>query len=183
MSTLPPVIEPQIALVEEIFAPWQVTLGADYLGYKNHVYRVIHFCFALHPCDVTARQKIIIAACFHDIGIWTHHTVDYLPPSIESATKYLQQYQLDAWITEIILMIDMHHKLRRYSEQNSLVEVFRKGDLVDFSLGWVTAGVSKAYIRQVKAQFPNAGFHRRLLQLAKQWFISHPLQLPPFMKW
>lgn len=178
-----PVIESEIALVEEIFAPWQAMLGADYLGYKNHVYRVIHFCCALYPCDIVARQKIIIAACFHDIGIWTDHTVDYLPPSIDAVTKYLQQHQLDGWTAEICLMIDMHHKLRRYSDQNSLVEIFRQGDLVDFSLGWVRASVPKTYVRQVKAQFPNAGFHRRLLQLAKQWFICHPLQLPPFMKW
>lgn len=183
MSVSPPSIESHIDLVEEIFAPWQAMLGADALGYKNHVYRMIHFCFALYPCDAAARQKIIIAACFHDIGIWSDQTVDYLPPSIDLVREYLQQHQLDAWTTEISLMIEMHHKLRRYPEQNSLVEIFRKGDLVDFSLGWVTSGVSRTYIRQVKAQFPNAGFHRRLLQLAKQWFIRHPLQLPPFMKW
>lgn len=177
-------IEAHIPLVEEILDRWQDNLGNDYLGYKNHVYRMIHFCFALHPCDAQARQKIIIAACFHDLGIWTDHTVDYLPPSIALVTKYLQQQHLESWIAEIELMIDMHHKFRKYRDDRyPLVEVFRKGDLVDFSLGMVKCGLPKTYIQQVKHQFPNAGFHRRLMQLAGSWFYNHPLSSPPFMKW
>jgi hypothetical protein len=112
------------------------------------------------------------------------HTVDYLPPSITLVTNYLQQHQLESWVAEIGLMIDMHHKFRPYRDHRyPLVEVFRKGDLVDFSLGWVKSGLPNDDIRRVKNQFPNAGFHRRLMQLAGGWFFKHPFSPPPFMKW
>ena len=81
-------------------------------------------------------------------------------------------------------MVDMHHKLRSVrGSRYPLVEVFRQGDLVDFSLGLVRFGLPRATVRSVKAQFPNAGFHKGLLQLAGGWFAKHPISPPPFMKW
>ena len=98
--------------------------------------------------------------------------------------EYLKQNNLEQWTSEIELMIDMHHKIRKYQDQRyPLVEVFRRGDLVDFSLGVVKRGLPKTYIKTVKDQFPNAGFHKRLVQLAKGWFARHPLSPLPFMKW
>ena len=177
-------IEERIPLLEELLGAWENKLGGDYEGYKNHVYRMIHFCFALHSCNDEERQKIIIAGCFHDLGIWTNSTVDYLPPSIALAKEYLKQNNLEQWAPEIELMIDLHHKIRKYQDEHyPLVEVFRRGDLVDFSLGVVKWGLPKSYIKSVKDQFPNAGFHKRLVQLAKGWFAKHPLTSPPFMKW
>jgi hypothetical protein len=177
-------ITAKFASLEEILDQWKPQLGADALGYKNHVYRMIHFCFALHPCSAEEQKKIIIAAAFHDLGIWANGTVDYLPPSIALANDYLQRNQLDAWIDEVALMIDMHHKLRAYGDPAyPLVEVFRRGDLVDFSLGVVRFGLPGALVREVKDAFPNAGFHKRLMQLAGGWFSKHPLSPPPFVKW
>ena len=177
-------IEERIPLLEEILGKWKNVIGNDYTGYKNHVYRMIHFCFTLHKCTDTERKKIIIAGGFHDLGIWTNSTVDYLPPSIALVKEYLKQNNLEPWIAEVALMIDMHHKLRKYQDDRyPLVEVFRRGDLVDFSLGIVKWGLPKSYIQSVKNQFPNAGFHKRLVQLAGGWFSKHPLSPPPFMKW
>lgn len=177
-------IQERIPLLEEILGGWKEELGDDYLGYRNHVYRMIHFCLALRDCSREERKKIVIAGCFHDLGIWTNSTVDYLPPSVALAKSYLRRNKLRDWIAEIELMIDMHHKLRPYKDDRyPLVEVFRKGDLVDFSLGVVQFGLPSAFIRSVKDQFPNAGFHKRLAQLAAGWFAKHPLSPPPFFKW
>lgn len=177
-------IEARIPLLEEILEPWKTALGNDYAGYHNHVCRMIHFCLALRPCSTDERQKVIIAGAFHDLGIWSKGTVDYLPPSIDLARDYLMRSGLGAWSAEIELMIDMHHKLRKVDDPTyPLVEVFRRGDLVDFSLGLMNAGLPRAYIKQVQGQFPNAGFHKRLLQLAGGWFSKHPLSPPPFIKW
>jgi hypothetical protein len=177
-------IEERIALVEEILDQWKPKIGDDYSGYKNHVYRMINFCFALHECNPEERDKMIIAGCFHDLGIWTSNTFDYLQPSMALAKAYLQQNQLDQWSAEIELMIAMHHKLRSYHDPcYPLVEVFRKGDLVDFSLGIVKCGLPKRYIQSVKSRFPNAGFHRRLVQLEAGWFPSHPTNPLPVFKW
>lgn len=57
------------------------------------------------------REKIIIAGSFHDIGIWSDNTFDYLPPSIVPAKEYLKKNGLEEWIAEIELMISVHHKL------------------------------------------------------------------------
>jgi hypothetical protein len=177
-------IEASIPLLEEILGKWSQEIGGDYAAYKNHVYRMVHFCFALHPCSDEERQKIIIAGCFHDLGIWSDGTIDYLPPSVVRARDYLQANGLEAWIEEVGLMIDMHHKLRRFDDARyPLAEVFRKADLVDVSLGLVKFGIPKSQVESVKAQFPNAGFHKRLMQLAGGWFAKHPVSPPPFLKW
>ncbi len=178
------VIEKPIALLEEVLAPWRERIGADFDGYKNHVSRMLNFCFALRACGDEERRKLIIAGAFHDIGIWSDGTVDYLPPSIAQAKLYLTQHGLTDWILEIELIIDLHHKLRRYrGDASPLVEIFRKADLADFSLGVVTGGVPAATVRAAKAAYPNAGFHKRLAQLAGGWFAGHPFSPPPFMKW
>lgn len=36
-------------------------------------------------------EKYAIAAVFHDIGIWTNHTLDYLDPSAGQAKAYLTE--------------------------------------------------------------------------------------------
>ena len=177
-------IEERIPLLEDIFEKWKNELGNDYAGYKNHVYRMINFCFAQRSFNDEEREKIIIAGCFHDLGIWANDTFDYLPPSEALAADYLEQNNLKRLIPEIELMIDTHHKLRKYQDiEQPLVEVFRQGDLVDFSLGIVKCGLPKTFIKSVKNQFPNAGFHKRLVKLAGKWFCRHPLNPLPILKW
>ena len=81
-------------------------------------------------------------------------------------------------------MITEHHKVRQYKDPTyPLVELFRKGDLVDFSFGLIKFGISRAYINQVKAKFPNADFHKNLGKRAAKWFMKHPLNPVPMMKW
>ncbi|HEY1076919.1 MAG TPA: hypothetical protein VGE51_09535 [Fontimonas sp.] len=177
-------IETQIPLLEDLLGAWREALGPDFQPYRNHVYRMAHFCFALRECSADERHKILIAGCFHDLGIWSDKTVDYLPPSVLRAREYLAANGLQAWSEEIELMIDQHHKLRAYRDPRfPLVEVFRKADLVDVSLGMVRLGVPKRILREVRAAFPNSGFHKRLMRLAGEWFGAHPLSAPPFFKW
>ena len=177
-------IEKQIPLLEEILGEWKEVIGEDYEGYKNHVYRMLHFCFYLHQSTDEERQKLIIAACFHDLGLWSEKTVDYLPPSVILAREYLEQQNLENWSTEIELIIDMHHKVTPFKDANyPLVEVFRKADLADFSLGLIKGGVAKDYVSRVKATFPNAGFHKMLLKEQGRWLLKHPLNPFPIMKW
>lgn len=177
-------IEQQIPLLEEIFTDWKAVIGDEYQGYRNHVYRMIHFCLALKECSEEEMQKIVIAAAFHDIGIWIEDTVDYIEPSIPPAVDYLKRNGLEEWTQEVSLMISEHHKLRTYhGDYSPLVELFRKGDLVDFSLGAVKFGLSRKVIKEVKTAFPNANFHKNLGKRAARWFLRHPLNPAPMMKW
>jgi len=103
---------------------------------------MLNFCFFLANPTEEDRKKLIIAAAFHDIGIWSDHTIDYLPPSVALARKYLNENGLEEWVEEIELIIDMHHKIRPYKNARyPLVEWFRRADLVDFSLGSVKSGL------------------------------------------
>ena len=177
-------IETEIALLEDIFAEWQPVIGKEYLGYRNHVYRMVHFCQLLTDCSEEARQKILIAGAFHDLGIWIEDTVDYIPPSLPPMLDYLQSRGLEAWLEEIGLMITEHHKLRPYSDRAlPLVEVFRQGDLVDFSLGLFRFGLAKSKVQEIKTAFPNAGFHAALARRGGRWFLKHPFNPLPMMKW
>lgn len=178
------VIEPHLGLLEAILGQWKDAIGKDFTAYRNHVYRMIHFCFALRECSEGEKQKIIIAGAFHDIGIWSDSTIDYLPPSCARARQYLRDHKLEDWIPEVELMIDEHHKLRAFRDgRYPLVEVFRKADLVDVSLGLVKFGLPGSVVAEVKAAFPNSGFHKRLMGIAGEWFSKHPLSPPPFYKW
>jgi len=177
-------IETHIPLLEDILSTWKKKIGNDYQGYKNHVYRMLNFCFYLAKPNEEEKTKLIIAAAFHDIGIWSDNTLDYLPPSVAQAQEYLNEHKLSHWANEIALIIDMHHKLRPYKNPNfPLVEHFRNADLVDFSLGHVRCGVPKEYIKKVKQALPNEGFHKRLIQLGWKQLKETPLNPAPMFKW
>lgn len=177
-------VETQIPLLEEILSNWKGVIGSEYEGYRNHVYRMVNFCFMLRPCSEEEKTKIIIAGAFHDIGIWIEDTVDYIPPSIPPMIDYLNQNNLATWADEISLMITEHHKVTEYkNEQYALVELFRKADLVDFSFGVVKFTLSKESVQKVKKQIPNANFHKNLGKRAWFWFLKHPLNPAPMMKW
>ena len=177
-------IETHVPLIETILATWRDRIGAEYDGYRGHVYRMFNFCLALRECSDEEKTKLAIAACFHDIGLWSDHTPDYIPPSIVQVKQYLADQGLERWSEEIGLMVEMHHKVRPDRHVNyPLVELFRQGDLVDFSLGLFTFGLPRNWINQVKTTIPNQGFHRFLLKGAQDWFSKHPFSPPPFMKW
>lgn len=177
-------IETTNDLIEGILAAWKDRIGDDYPGYRGHVYRMFNFCLALHLCGAEEKTKLAIAACFHDIGLWSDHTVDYIPPSISRVKQYLSDTGRQAWSEEIGLMVEMHHKVRAYRDDRyPLVELFRKGDLVDFSLGFFAFGIPRPYIEEIKKNIPNNGFHKFLMKSAREWFSKHPFSPPPFMKW
>ena len=170
--------DPSRMNVDAILGRWKNELGADAEAYRNHVLRVIDFCTALHDGD---RDQIVLAACFHDLGIWTDGTFDYLQPSVARARDYLREQGLEAWSDQIAAMIGMHHRIRRHSDP--LVEAFRRSDLVDVSLGLVRFGLPAALVRDVRSRHPNAGFHKRLVRLACGWWVRHPLHPLPVLKW
>ena len=185
----PLTVETHIPFLETLFEPWKAVIGDDYQGYRNHVYRMVQFCWALKQVKGESlgeedKKKIMIAAVFHDIGIWTENTLDYLEPSVPPAMQYLENYELSHWQDEVRLMITEHHKLRAYSgDYQELVELFRQGDLIDFSLGLTKFNVPKSYIKKMKIALPNAGFHMGLVKKSGKWFLRHPVNPVPMMKW
>ena len=170
-----------IPLIDDVLGSWSEAIGSDLSGYKNHVYRMVNFTCAMGEFDEASREKIAIAGCFHDMGIWPERTLDYLEPSADRAEKYLAENGLSEIQPQIREMICEHHKLRSF-ERDPLVEAFRKGDLVDFSLGIVKCGLPRSFVNEVKAAFPNTGFHKCLVGVAARWFVRHPLNPVPVIR-
>jgi len=177
-------IERNLETVEALLSHYESTIGADFSAYRNHVYRVINLCFSLADLGDVEREKVQIAAVFHDLGIWTEGTLDYLEPSAGEAVRFLQETGKPDWEADIVAMIEMHHGIHSCAHYDSpLVDFFRRADIADFSLGMVPMGLSRELIAKLKVAFPNAGFHKRLLQLGCKWFLRHPLNpLPMFRR-
>jgi HD superfamily phosphohydrolase YqeK len=77
-------------LIEMLLAPHATTAGADFNGYSNHCQRMFRFCVALAGDRASADREIYaVAAAFHDLGIFTARTLDYLLPSRALARDWL----------------------------------------------------------------------------------------------
>ena len=158
-------------------------IGRDFAAYRNHVYRVVNLCAAMQPLDPSGLETIAIAAAFHDLGIWTDKTFDYLEPSVRLAEAHLVRSGNKEWTAEISALILEHHKVSPYRNSRfPLVEPFRRADWIDVSKGLRRFGLQGSVIREIFAAWPSAGFHRRLVQLTLQRWRSHPLSPLPMLR-
>lgn len=172
----------RLPLVEDVLGEREAVLSLNLTSYKNHVYRMVNFGLAFGDLSPAEEEKVIIAGCFHDLGIWNDGTFDYLRPSIALAREYLEQIHKPDWSDQISLMIGEHHKLRRH-RGDALTEALRRADLVDISLGVIRFGLDPVFVRDVRARFPNTGFHVGLLRTACSWVLHHPFNPVPVLKW
>lgn len=167
--------------IENIFSKFQSIIGKDIHIYKNHVYRVYLNCLIIDS-NSSNEPKYAIASVFHDIGIWTDHTFDYLVPSIAQAKQYLKEVNKEEWFEEISSMIYWHHKLSRYKGKDETVENFRKADWIDVSFGLKTFGLDRTKIRRNLKTIPTLGFHFFLLKKTLNQFLKTPLRPLPMFK-
>jgi len=171
-----------VPTIDEVLHVHASKLGRDFTAYRNHVYRVVNLCTAMmkDPGDL---EKIAVAAVFHDLGIWTNKTFDYIAPSMALARDHLAKHGRADWVAEIEGMIADHHKITpSNANRASLVEPFRRADWIDVTRGQRTFGLPRPLIRSVLAAWPDAGFHGRLVQLTLQRFRTHPLSPLPMVK-
>lgn len=175
----------ELLTFDSIVESYKSKIGKDFNGYRNHCYRVFQFCQALSDKELGEEdsQKLQIALAFHDLGLFTDNTVDYLPPSMTLADEYLAHTKQAKFRDEILLMIEQHHKITAFdSTVYPLVELLRQADLVDFSLGMVKFGLDKDYIKQVKKAYPNKGFHKMVVMRQMGWLTKHPNNPFPIFK-
>ena len=109
----------EIPILDELLHAHVGVLGRDFVGYRNHTYRVVNLCVAQSSRDRESLEKMAIAAAFHDMGIWTDGTFDYLPPSVRLATAYLAAAGRTEWTAEISEMILEHHKISEYLRRST----------------------------------------------------------------
>lgn len=169
------------AKVDAILFYYRDHIGPQFHGYRNHVYRVLNFCVHLDPSPENF-EKYMVAAVFHDLGIWTSKTFDYLMPSRQLAVAYLTENKQTDWIEEVERMIDLHHKRSVYrGEFEQTIETFRKADWIDVTRGKRKYQVPKDFIDHVNNEFSNAGFHSFLIIMSVKNFFKNPFNpLPMF---
>lgn len=156
--------------VEELFVPYANSLGKDFPGYRNHVYRTI--TYAMHFLNDDARHELLVETAFvyHDIGLWTDQVLNYLEPSETLALADNETYQWGLDSDALRAAIHWHHKILPYKgPHQQVVEACRKADWIDASRGLVRKGLSRKAIKKVEAAFPNSGFHNALLRLTKDY--------------
>ena len=170
-----------IAIVEDVLREHAGPLGRDAAGYRNHVYRVVNLSLALGAPDEDAVDKIAIAGVFHDLGIWTDGTFDYLAPSARLAQAYLSGSGRQSWTAEITDAILSHHKIGGAGDPG-IVERFRRADWIDVTRGLRTFGLSRVVMNEVFEAWPSAGFHRRLVELFFERLRTHPLSPLPMVR-
>lgn len=138
----------RIAVIDDVLDDHVMVLRNDVVAYRNHVYRIVNLCDALG--GEREPEKIAIAAVFHDLGIWTDRTFDYIEPSVRLAREYLVAHQREQWIVEVEAAIANHHKITRSSgAPDSMVEIFRKADWIDVTHGLRAFGVPRAFVARL----------------------------------
>lgn len=177
----PAVPWPRIPDLDAILAAHAEALGGDLSLYRNHGYRVANLALILSEAAPSRREKLAIAAAFHDLGIWTDGSFDYLAPSVRLATEHLERVGQAAWIDEIAAMILNHHKIST-SAGGGLVEAFQRADWADVSRGLRRWGLPRATIAALYAAFPDAGFHAKLVRLELGRLRTHPWNPLPMLR-
>lgn len=173
-----------LPLVDAILANHTDVVGADLAGYRHHVYRVVniaawHASPAAHELDV-----LQVAGAFHDLGIWTARTFDYLAPSMALARDYLTRTGRSAAVDGVEAMIAQHHKVTRVAApEGSMVEAFRQADWVDVTAGVVRFDLPLDVLDRIRRRWPDEGFHWRLMQLSAARLVTHPRSPLPMLRW
>jgi len=170
-------------LIEDVLGSYRDACGRDLPGYRGHVYRTFNLARRLLPGSAHAEALAAVAA-FHDIGIWADGTFDYLEPSSQRAAEYVREHlpQLDG--AAIGHTIRLHHKLTSCLQQGGAgAEAFRRADLIDLTFGIVRFGLPRSFVTELRAAFPNAGFHRCLFRVAARWALRHPARPLPMLSW
>ena len=174
-------------LIDEVLDRYRQALGPHYARYRGHVYRVYHYTrhlIAQQGNDADRDDSAIaVAAAFHDLRFATHQTLDYLPPSIASATEHLDSLGLSEVAPAVGRMIGFHHKLTPYRDEDAaLVEPFRRADLVDlFAVPGV--GVPFALRREAQSSYPKCGFRGFVCRTLFIGALKQPWRPLPMLRW
>ncbi len=172
------------ALLDSLLQEYAVSLGRDAVAYRNHCLRVFnYYCWQRTP-DEQEQRHAAVALAFHDIGIWTDGTWDYLDPSAKRMRDWVAVRAPDLDVELVEAMIQQHHKITPWrGAQAGPVEALRRADWIDVLFSFVGYGVAADFRRAVKAALPDAGFHWRLVQLTARRLLTRPWSPMPMMRW
>ncbi len=167
------------AQMDYILAHYRTQIGTDFERYNGHCYRVLNYVnlFGLEKEELYAASVIIP---FHDLGIWTHHSMDYLDNSVREAKRFFHEKNMGVEDELIDSMILDHHKMT--STKSSLAEKLRKADLMDLSFGFIHFGRPGSQLKAIKSAFPSHGFQWDIYRKVTGYAVRHLGNPFPMMK-
>jgi hypothetical protein len=156
-------------------AKFPVAMGDEMEAYRNHCLRVLSFAVAhLGGVKMVSSKSVdvmALALAYHDLGLWSDGTLDYLEPSarqLEASTRDKVEDEdvfNDSDIATARAIITEHHKLTDYHSHDdrginaNLVNAVRKGDWADFTIGIVRFGLPASFVESAYSKIPEADFH------------------------
>lgn len=157
------------AHLEALLAPYQTQIGADFAGYRNHLYRVLTYIQYFRQGDPSQRELIETALVYHDIALWTARQLAYLAPSADLALADNERHGWGLDADLLRTLIEQHHKITAYRGPHAaLVNAFRKADWIDATAGVLRKGIPRRHIRAVQKALPAAGFYQTLRRLGPE---------------
>lgn len=178
-----------LPLLDAILTAYRPVIGADFVAYRQHCHRVAALCLASLDDSLSHAQHraVQIAAAYHDLGIWTANTFDYLEPSVTLALA--GEADLAGIDPKLVAaMIYWHHKITPMimpgsGADQALVNAFRRADWFDVVCGLFARWSLSPSRRALYRRLPVAGFHGVLLRLALRRLRTHPLSPLPMFRW
>eukprot|EP01006_Ploeotia_vitrea_P055791 TRINITY_DN68032_c0_g1_i1.p1 TRINITY_DN68032_c0_g1~~TRINITY_DN68032_c0_g1_i1.p1 ORF type:complete len:214 (+),score=31.46 TRINITY_DN68032_c0_g1_i1:38-679(+) len=158
-------------ILDKHLTKYQDVIGKDYEGYKGHLYRVLSYTMHYLGGDNKYRNIIEVALVYHDLGLWTDHTMAYLEPSTALAQKEMAGEYSAEELQLLDNLIMYHHKITPWhGPHEDVVNAFRKADWIDATMGVVAHGMPKAAIAKVTNAIAEAGFHQTLLDFGPKLY-------------
>jgi hypothetical protein len=175
----------EFALLDDILEPYRAGLGRGYRGYRNHAFRMLNFGRYLTDDEPARDDRFAIMGAFHDLPFFLDGNLDYLGRAADWARDYLVGMGRADWDPEMRLMIENHHKVRRYRGPSAaMVEAMRKADWIDVSFAMVRFGIPRSFIREVSEAFPiNDAYIHVAMPMIGRYAIRHPRRPLPMMRW
>ena len=149
--------------IEDLLATYKTIIGSDLPAYRNHIYRVLTYSLHILHNDETYLPLIATALVYHDIGLWTDHTLAYLEPSSHRAVEGTKNSFLPEEVQLIQDIVYYHHKITPFEGPRAeVVNAVRRADWIDATQGVVHQGMPKANINKVYEMLPPIGFYECL---------------------
>lgn len=169
-------------IIDEVFENHRHEIGRLYSAWRLHAYRMLNVC--VRACPEEPIDKFAVAIAFHDLPIMIDGDFRYLEPAVALARAWLTDRQLAEWEPEVSAMILNHHKIRPYrGPWASTVDVFRRADWIDVSLGCWSAGQDKPLVAQINRELPVNELRRALPRIVLPYAVRHPLKPLPNLRW
>lgn len=167
--------------LEDVLTKFSRALGNHLPLYRGHCYRILNYMICLQKHQDNLRLLEVMVA-FHDLGIWTHGTMDYLKPSFDLAVSYCKKEELDVSFNDLETAIMNHHKISTFRPTES-AEYLRRADLLDLSFGLIRGGVDRDLIRKVTKRWPYQNFQKMIFGKVFWYALENHWKPFPMMKW